>query len=156
MSPTPQMADLVNKLSGITAGGVVLYWKIYACRIVRSIAADLRISRIVRTIMTVTGFAGTAALLFITWNPRPGGALSNLCSPVSQQALFNGFLRGREQASNPNDRSRAINVGDPPRSHDGPFLPLSKRARYHGAMHIDCLSWAPQLRSHQHRDGVGN
>jgi len=32
MSPTPQMADLVNKLSGITAGGVVLYWKIYACR----------------------------------------------------------------------------------------------------------------------------
>jgi len=60
MSPTPQMADLVNKLSGITR------------------------------------FAGTAALLFITWNPRPGRALSNLCSPVSQQALFNGFLRGRE------------------------------------------------------------
>lgn len=35
--------------------------------VVRSIAADLRITRIDRAIMAVTGLVGTAALLFITW-----------------------------------------------------------------------------------------
>jgi hypothetical protein len=35
--------------------------------VVRSIATDLLISRIDRAIMAVTGFAGTAVLLFITW-----------------------------------------------------------------------------------------
>ena len=35
--------------------------------VVRSIAADLRIARIDRAIMSVTGLVGTAALLFITW-----------------------------------------------------------------------------------------
>ena len=35
--------------------------------VVRSIAADLRLSRIDRAIMAVTGFVGTAVLLFITW-----------------------------------------------------------------------------------------